>query len=616
VRQPSKKLAGNSNSLKRNNQHFLDTLPQTPGIYRYYDENGQLLYVGKAKNIKKRVSSYFSHKAVNRKTAELVSRIHDIRFTIVHSEADALLLENNLIKQHKPVFNIELKDDKTYPFIVIKKEPFPRVFLTRKKLSDGSTYLGPFTSAGKVREFLELIRQLLPIRTCKLNLSEQNIHEHKFKVCLEYQLGNCKGPCEGLQDAEDYQTHIDQIKNILTGKISHVVQFLKREMHAFAGDLKFEKAALIKKKIDFLENYQSSSDIVNTRLGDADVFSLIREGDKVFVNYLMVKSGSVIQSDNTEIDVKSDDADADILATIIQHTRILFNSTAAEIIIPFHIEWNIPDVHVTIPKKGPKLRLLELSKTNASFQVKEFIRKKSLYLADHTKLLNETLTALKDKLKLPVLPDHIECFDNSNFHGSYPVAAMVCFKNGEASKKDYRKYNIKTVTGIDDFASMKEVVYRRYKRLKSEGISLPQLVIIDGGKGQLKSAYESICDLGLETQITLIGLAKNTEEIFFIRDQESLKLPMNDPVLFFIRKIRNEVHRFGIQFHRNQRSRGFLQNELDKLPGIGLQTIRILIKKFKSFEGIRLSDKKDIVSLIGEHKAGIILTYLKKKGAG
>lgn len=601
--------------MKEDLRHIVQALPSSPGIYRYYNEKGELLYVGKAKNIKKRVSSYFSHKAVNRKTAELVSRIHTIQFTIVHSESDALLLENNLIKQYKPLFNIDLKDDKTYPYIVIKKEPFPRVFLTRKKLDDGSTYLGPFTSTGKVREFLDLIRQLLPVRTCKLNLSEQNIRSNKYKVCLEYQLGNCKGPCEGLQDSDDYMAHIAQIKNILNGKLGVVLQFLKREMQTLATDMKFEKAATTKKKIEFLENYQSTSAVVNPNMGDADVFYLIREEDKVFINYLMVRNGAVIQSDNTEVDVKADDDNADILATIIQNTRNIFQSAAQEIIVPFAISWGISDVQITVPKRGNKVSLLDMSKANADYQLKEYKRKKSLLLTNDNKNIQDTLRALKQKLHLTVWPAHIECFDNSNFQGSYPVAAMVCFKDGEPSKKDYRTYHIKTVKGIDDFASMKEVVFRRYARLKSEGAMLPQLIIIDGGKGQLNAAHESICQLGLENSITLIGLAKNVEELFFIHDRESLKLPINDPVLLLIRKIRDEVHRFGLQFHRNLRSKGSISNELENINGVGTKTIELLMKKFRSVEGIMNADKEDICKLIGKSKSDIILDYFKKKGA-
>lgn len=602
--------------MKEDLRHIIHALPSSPGIYRYYNEEGELLYVGKAKNIKKRVSSYFSNKTVNRKTAELVSRIHSIQFTIVHSEADALLLENNLIKRHKPLFNIELKDDKTYPYIVIKKEPFPRVFLTRKKLNDGSTYLGPFTSTGKVREFLDLIRQLLPIRTCKLNLSEHQIRLRKYKVCLEYQLGNCKGPCEGLQGEEDYMAHIEQIRNILNGKTGQVLQFLKREMNALASDMKFEKAALIKKKIVFLENYQSSSAVVNPNMGDADVFYLIREDDKVFINYLMVKNGAIIQTDNTEIDVKGDDEDADILATVIQNTRDIFHSTAPEIIVPFPINWSMSDVEVRVPKRGIKYSLLEMSKTNASYLLKENKRKKSLLLHSNKQSPEELLIHLQKKFQLSVLPDHIECFDNSNFQGSYPVAAMVCFKHGESSKKDYRTYHIKTVSGIDDFASMKEVVFRRYARIKREEKAMPQLIIIDGGKGQLNAAYESICKLGLENKTTLVGLAKNIEEIFFLHDRDSLKLPINDPALLFIRKIRDEVHRFGLQFHRNLRSKGLLRSQLGNIQGVGKKTIELLMKKFKSPEGIMQAEENEIDRMIGRSKADLVRAYLKKRGQG
>ncbi len=603
-------------SLKENIKDIIRSLPELPGVYRYYNQAGEPIYVGKAKNIKKRVSSYFSGKSQNRKTLELVRRIDKIEYTIVQSEADALLLENTLIKQYKPIFNIELKDDKTYPYIVIKKEPFPRIFLTRKKINDGSTYLGPFTSAGKVRELIGFIRQNLPIRNCNLLLNQANIKAKKFKICLEYQVGNCKGPCEGLQSEEDYMDQINQIRHILNGNISPVIRFLKKEMNGLADEMKFEKAEIIKKKISFLENFQSKSIVVNAKVQEADVFYYLREGERVYVNYLMVRNGAVIQSDNTKLKVKIEEDDEEILSSLINNIRSIFKSKAGEIIVPFAINWIDAGVKLSVPLRGAKFELLEMAAINVRHLQKEDKMKEAL-LIGHQKIDGSVLlNQMQEKLSLKELPTHIECFDNSNFQGSSPVSAMVCFRNGAPSKKDYRKFHVRSVEGIDDFSTMKESVFRRYSRLLKENQSLPQLIIIDGGKGQLNAAAESIRALDLSDRLTLIGLAKREENIFFLGDSHPLQLGMNDPVLLFIRKVRDEVHRFGIQFHRHTRSKNLLKNEMEILPGIGKNTIEKLLKKFRSIEGVRSAGYDKILSCIGKDKTDKIWNYLNKKGAG
>ncbi len=555
-------------------QDIAHSIPTDPGIYKYFDEDNNLIYVGKAKNIRKRTSSYFLKTFTTYKTHELVQRIKRIEFTIVNSEQDAFFLENSLIKQFQPRFNINLKDDKSYPFIVIKNEPFPRVFLTRKKINDGSEYLGPFTSVAKVRELIQFIRTNIPLRTCKLNLTETNIRKNKFKVCLEYHLGNCKGPCEAMQTVEDYQEGLNQIKNILKGNLGPVIQNFKKEMKDSAIEMKFEKAEIIRKKIEHLENYQSKSVIVSKHVSNADVFTIASEEDIAYVNHLMVENGTIVQAHTTQVETHLDEPIEDVLAQTIARLRETFNSTAAEIIVPFKIEFPQEGITITIPKAGDKKKLLELSEKNAEYFREELKRKKTLLLHEKTEEQNEeVLFELQEGLQLPELPVHIECFDNSNFQGSFPVSAMVLFKNGIESKKDYRHFNVKTVKGINDFATMKEVVFRRYKRLLDEQKPLPQLVIIDGGKGQLSAAMESIEQLNLIGQMTVVGLAKNEEEIFFPGDNESIKLPYNSEGLKLIRRIRDEVHRFGITFHRQKRSKGTFTNELEEIKGIGKNTV-------------------------------------------
>jgi excinuclease ABC subunit C len=584
-------------------------IPNRPGIYKYFDIDNNLIYVGKAKNLRKRITSYFIKTFTSYKTYELVQRIVRIEFTIVNSEQDAFLLENSLIKQFQPRFNINLKDDKSYPYIVIKNEPFPRVFLTRKKMDDGSEYLGPYTSVGKVRELLNFIKQTIQLRTCSLNLTEKNIAKGKFKVCLEYHLGNCKGPCEARQTKEDYEQGLIQLKNLLKGKLSPVIQHFKNEMKGYADNLQFEKADMVRKKIEFIESYQSKSVIVNPKLGDIDVFSLVKEDSSAYVSYLMVQNGTIVQTKTLKVETHLDETIEEILTFTIAQFRTTFSSQAKELILPFNIEYAEPDVVITVPKGGDKKKLLELSERNISYFIEELKQKERLKLEDRNLDKTKLLEQLQHDLRLPDFPVHIECFDNSNFQGSFPVSAMVCFKSGQPSKKDYRHFNIKTVEGINDFASMKETVFRRYKRVLAEDQPFPQLVIIDGGKGQLNAAREALEELNAIGRTTLIGLAKNEEEIFFSGDVESLKLSYNSNSLKLIRRIRDEVHRFGITFHRQKRSKGTFKNELEEIKGIGKQTVDILLKKYRSINNIRQITEEELSQAVGKARAKIVFNY-------
>ncbi len=591
-------------------QTILKTLPNQPGIYKYYDDNNELIYVGKANSIRKRVSSYFTKTFTGYKTHELVRRIHKIEFTIVDSEQDAFLLENSLIKQFQPKFNINLKDDKSYPYLVIKNEPFPRVFLTRSKINDGSQYLGPFTSVGKVRELLLFIKQNIQLRTCKLNLTEQNIRKGKFKVCLEYHLGNCKGPCEGLQSEQDYMEGLGRLKNLMKGNLNPVIHHFKNEMEQCAENMEFEKAELLRKKIEHLQNYKAKSKVVNEHVGNVDVFSILKDGDIAYVNYLMVSEGTIVLTKTIVLEPKLEETEGEVLLFAIGRMRNTFTSEASELIVPFELNYPEEGVVVTIPKAGDKKKLLELSEKNVNYFIEELKRKKMLQLegkSDREK--QKVLEQLQKDLHLSAFPEHIECFDNSNFQGSYPVAAMVYFRNGLPDKGQYRKFNIKTVSGINDFASMKEVVTRRYKRLEREKTALPQLIIIDGGKGQLNAAVEGINELQLQGETTIVGLAKNEEEIFFPGDQQSIKLPWDSESLKLIRRIRDEVHRFGINFHRNQRSRGTFVNELEMIKGIGKNTADSLLKKFKSVKKIKELSIEELAGEVGNSKAAIIEKY-------
>ena len=593
-------------------QQIAPTLPAQPGIYRYYDAAGTLLYVGKAKNIRKRVSSYFTKTIASYKTHELVKRIHKIEFTIVNTEHEAFLLENSLIKQFQPMFNINLKDDKTYPYIVIKNEPFPRVYLTRQKLEDGSQYFGPYTSISRVRDLLNFIKQTIPLRTCPLNLTEKNISKGKFKVCLEYHLGNCMGPCEAYQSEADYNENIQQVKNLLRGHLGPVAQHFKSEMKHYAETLQFEKAEQVHKKLKFLESYQSRSVVVSTSTRNLDVYSIIKEDAVAYINFLIVENGAIVHTKTLKVEAQLDETEAEILAFTIAQVRSTFNSQSKELVVPFELEYSEPDVVLTIPKAGDKKSLLELSQKNVQYFVNEQKAKERLHLNKKGDKSAVLLQIQKD-LQLPAVPVHMECFDNSNFQGSYPVSAMVCFKEGEPSKGDYRHFNIKTVQGINDFASMKEAVYRRYKRLKTEGAPLPQIVIIDGGKGQLSAANEAIEDLGLQGKMTLIGLAKNEEEIFFVGDTESLKLPYDSESHKLIRRMRDEVHRYGLTFHRNKRSKGTFKNGLQDIKGIGAASANLLLKTFRSINNIRQQPEEELAKVVGASKAKVVKSFFQKE---
>jgi excinuclease ABC subunit C len=591
-------------------QQLAHTIPHQPGIYKYFDAKDELIYVGKAKDLRKRTGSYFSKSITTYKTHELVQRIRRIEFTITGSEQDAFFLENALIKQYQPKFNIDLKDDKSFPFIVIKKEAYPRVFLTRTRINDGSEYLGPFTSVAKVRELLNFIRQNVALRTCKLNLSPNQVKKGKYKVCLEYHLGNCKGPCEALVSEQEYAEALQQVRNILKGNLQPVIQHFKHEMQQYASDMQFEKAEIIKKKIEHLEGYQSKSIIVSRHLGTLDVFSILKDGDTAYVNYLMVQNGTIVQTHTVRVETKLEENEEEVLPLVIARMRETFNSSAAEILVPFEMDFEMNNVVVTVPKGGDKKRLLELSLKNVNYFADELRKKKMLQLEGKSDMQKkQVLYQLQQDLQLNEAPVHIECFDNSNFQGSYPVSAMVCFKDGIPSKNDYRHFNVKTVEGINDFATMKEVVFRRYSRLQKENLPLPQLIIIDGGKGQLNAALQAIDELNLTGSMTLVGLAKNEEELFFAGDQQSIKLAWDSESLKLIRRIRDEVHRFGINFHRQKRSKGTFKNELEQITGIGKSTAETLLKEFKSVKNIKEKSIAELAELIGKSKAGVVYKY-------
>jgi excinuclease ABC subunit C len=581
-------------------------LPQEPGIYQYFDENGHLLYVGKAKNIRKRVSSYFlSNHQHTLKTIELVQKIKDIEFTIVNSEHDAFILENELIKNYQPKYNINLKDDKTYPYIVIKKENFPRVFLTRRKIKDGSTYIGPFTNVLAVRELIDHIKHTIPLRTCTLPLTPKNIEQGKFKVCLEYHLGNCLGPCQGHQTLEAYNSSIEQVQHLLKGNIKPVLNNLKEKMQEEANAMAYEKAALTKRKIEELEHYQTKSAIYTKQEHAMDVFSIAHDADQAYVSYLMIENGRIIQTHILPLSVPLEESAETILIFAIYYFRTNLNSRATEIIVPFELSEKIFEVKYTIPQVGDKEQLLALSQKNADYALREWKHKQALVRVEKP-LESEVLLEMQEALHLSEMPNHIECFDNSNFQGSYPVSAMVCFKNGSPSKSDYRKFNIKTVVGINDFASMKESVGRRYKSVLEKDLPLPQLIIIDGGKGQLNAALEALTELGIQDKVTTVGLAKNIEELFFPGDSKSIILDWHSEAHKLIRNIRDEVHRFGIQFHRSKRSKGALETGLDHIVGIGPKTKELLLLHFKSVQKIKDANEKTLTQLIGEKKAALL----------
>ncbi|QHL87877.1 excinuclease ABC subunit C [Nibribacter ruber] len=585
-------------------------LPHRPGIYKFYDDKG-IIYVGKAIDIRKRVSSYFNRSTQhNKKTKKLISQIQRIEFTIVDNEADAFLLENNLIKQHQPKYNILLKDGKTYPYLVITNERFPRIFSTRNKINDGSRYFGPYPTGTSMYVLLELIRSLYPLRTCSYNLSQANIDAGKFKVCLEYHIGNCKGPCENLYSEEEYNQHIQQIRNILSGNLSIAKTYFKERMSEAAADYQYELAHQYKQKLDRLEDFQAKSTVVSHTLTNIDVFTITSNEKCAFVNYLKVMNGSIIATQSLELQKKLEETDQDILASIIMQLRQEFESLSREIIVNVpDIELPLENVSITVPQIGDKKKLLNLSLKNALY-----LRKEKESMQDKSKDSNEVriMETMKKDLRLTELPKHIECFDNSNFQGDNPVASMVCFKNARPSKKDYRHFHIKTVVGPDDFASMYEVVTRRYRRLLDEGTPLPQLIIVDGGKGQLGMGVKALKDLGIYSQVAIVGIAKRLEEIFYPGDTLPLYIDKKSESLRLIQRIRNEAHRFAITFHRSLRDAGTLQTELTQIKGLGPATAEKLLTKFKSVKKIAELSQQELEAEVGKSKAKLLLNHFGK----
>lgn len=586
----------------------LNALPNSPGVYKYFDSEGTLIYIGKAKNLKKRVSSYFSKQHYeNRKTAVLVSRIADIQFTLVETEMDALLLENALIKQFQPKFNINLKDDKTYPFICLKHERFPRLFPTRNVVKDGSEYFGPYASVGMMHTILDLIRALYPIRNCNLVLSEPNIRSLKFKPCLELDIGNCLAPCVARQSEEDYVENIRQVRNILKGNLSEVKTHLKKAMAEAAELLRFEEAARYKKRIDMLENYQSKSTIVNGIPQDLDVFSVVSDEKFAFINYLKVSSGMIIQTQTFELKKKMEESDEELLTLAIAEVRETYKSTSRELIVPIQPDLEDDKLTITIPKAGEKKKLLDLSLKNALYYKKE---KLSQYEKLNPEFKTERLlNQLKSDLRLNELPVHMECFDNSNFQGTNAVSACVVFRDGKPSKKDYRIFNVKTVVGPNDFATMEEVIFRRYKRLKEENQPLPQLIVIDGGKGQLSSAIESLKKLDLYGKVAVIGIAKRLEELYYPEDELPLYLDKKSETLRVIQQMRDEAHRFGITHHRKKRSRNTFVSELEQIDGIGEQSVQLLLKSFRSVGAIKQKSLEELSEVLGNSRAEKVYAY-------
>lgn len=590
----------------------LKDIPHKPGVYQYFDVDDKLIYIGKAKDLRNRVSSYFvQDKQLNGKTRVLVSKIRRIQFTIVDTEIDAWLLENSLIKKHQPRYNIMLKDDKTYPWIVIKKEPFPRVFSTRRMVKDGSTYLGPYASVGMMHTILELIKDTYALRTCNLPLTQENINANKFKVCLEYQIGNCKGPCQNYQSQEDYDHNISEIKDILNGKIGNVIKDVKQVVKTAAEELNFELAHLYQAKLNVLENYQSKSTVVSSAITNIDVVSIASDERYAFVNYLKVMNGAIIQTQTIEIKKRLDESDEELLSIAIAEFRSRFKSTSREIVVPFEIALEDSNLKLTVPKLGEKKALLELSQKNVLFFKKE---KLNQYEKLNPELKTErVLTQMKNDLRLTQLPYHIECFDNSNFQGKYPVSAIVVFKDAKPSKKDYRHFNVKTVEGPNDFATMQEAVYRRYKRMLDENQTLPQLIIIDGGKGQLSSALSSLKKLGIDKKVTVIGIAKRLEELYYPGDSLPLYLDKKSETLKIIQHLRDEAHRFGITFHRKKRDQGTLKTELEEIEGIGKTTADKLLKHFKSVKKIKEAGTEELAKLLNKKQMLALSNYFNKE---
>ena len=588
----------------------LKSLPEVPGVYQFFDKQDKIIYIGKAKNVKKRVTSYFNKTVENHKTRVLVKNISRIEHVVVDSEMDALLLENNLIKKYKPRYNILLKDDKTYPWICIKNEPFPRVFFTRKVFKDGSEYFGPFTSLKTVRSLFDLVKGLYPLRSCNYDLSEEKISAQKYKVCLEYHIGNCLAPCVAAIDTASYGKNIESIRQILKGNFKEALNAFEHQMKHYAQKMEFEKAQWIKEKIEDLKNFQAKSTVVNPKISHVDVFSIFSDESYGYINYLQVSYGAIVRSHTLEIKKKLDESDATLLQLGIIEIRQLFSSTSKTVFLNEKVSLG-DELKVFVPQQGDKKKLVDLSLRNAKyFRMERF---KQMKIVDPDRHSKRIMSQMKADLRLPQEPVHIECFDNSNIQGSNPVAACVVFKNGKPSKKEYRHYNIKTVTGPDDFASMEEVVFRRYKRLLEEDEPLPQLIVIDGGKGQLSSAVKSLDVLGLRGKISILGIAKRLEEIYFPNDSIPLYLDKKSETLKILQRARDEAHRFGITFHRNKRSKGALKSGLDTIPGVGPKTKETLLRKFKSFKRIKKASKEDLMHVLGENKGTQLHKQLHSK---
>ena len=584
----------------------IKTLPHQPGVYQYFDADGQLIYVGKAKDIKKRVSSYFTKHHDYGKTRVLVKNIASIKHIVVATETDALLLENNLIKKHQPKYNVMLKDDKSYPWICIKNERFPRVFPTRRIIKDGSEYFGPYTSMKTVRTLLDLVKGLYQLRTCNYDLRQEKVESGKYKLCLEYHLGNCKGPCEGLETEASYHANIDAIRAILKGNFKDSLQQFRAQMKAHAEAMEFESAQKIKEKLEVLENYQAKSTVVNPKISNVDVFSIVSDETYAYINFLQLSYGNIIRSHTLELKKKLKESDKELLGLAITEIRQRFHSQSKEVYVPFQLDLG-EHIKVTVPKLGDKRKILDLSKRNAMYYRMD--RLKQMKIVDPDRHANRIMAQMKVDLKLSEEPRHIECFDNSNIQGSNPVAACVVFKNGKPSKRDYRHFNIKTVEGPDDFASREEVVHRRYRRLLEEDEPLPQLIIIDGGKGQLSSALKSLDRLGLRGKIAILGIAKRLEELFYPDDPVPLYLDKKSETLKIIQQLRNEAHRFGIEHHRNKRSKGALTTELESINGVGEQTIVQLMKTFKSVKRIANAKLDELEDVVGKSKASKIYNH-------
>ncbi len=585
----------------------LKTLPSDPGVYRYYDKNGQLLYVGKAKNLKKRVLSYFNKNLSGYKTRIMVGKINSLETTIVPSEYDALLLENNLIKEHQPFYNIMMKDDKTYPWICIKNEDFPRIFMTRNLIKDGSEYFGPYAKVRPARVLLDTIKSIYKLRTCNLNLSPEKIAEGKYKVCLEYHIKNCKGPCEALETKEEYDKKITAIRGIIKGDFRLAKNHLIEEMMTFAENLEFENAQMIKEKIDLLEDYQAKHTVVNPNIDDVDVFGMTSDETAAYVNYFKIQNGNIIQSYTTEIKKMLEETDEEILEEALIEIRQKFNSDSKEIYLPFHLNFEIPGVKLIVPKVGDKKRIVELSETNAKeYRIEKL---KQVQIVDPERHTNRIMAEMQKLLRMPEEPRHIEGFDNSNIQGTNPVSACVVFKDGKPSKNDYRIFHPKTVDGPNDFATMEEVIYRRYKRLIDEGESLPQLILIDGGKGQLSSAVKSLKLLGIYGKITVIGIAKRLEEIFFPEDSIPLYIDKKSETLKILQRVRDEAHRFGVKHHRVRRKNSTIKTELEEIPGVGEKSIELLFNKLKSVKRIKEASQETLEEILGKSKGRIVWNY-------